>query len=106
MTMADKKTSTSLVPPHRRDNFRGYTIGELRQQRLLTQVRMEFLKEKLLNDTASLKKVSLLPEGSKGAGLISLAGTGLRLMSYADLFGLGFALFRSGRKLVSYFRKK
>lgn len=100
--MADKKSTSPIVPPHRRENFRGYTIGELRQQRLLTQIRMELLKEKLLNDTTSLRKTAIMP---KGTGLFSLADTGLKLMSYADFFGIGFALFRSGRKLVNFFRK-
>lgn len=104
--MAEKKTSTSLLPPHRRENFRGYTIGELRQQRLLTQVRMELLKEKLVNDTMALKSTSLLPQGKKSSSLISLAGAGLKLFSYADLFGLGFALFRSGKRIFSLFRRK
>ena len=57
--MADKKSTSPIVPPHRRENFRGYTIGELRQQRLLTQIRMELLKEKLLNDTTSLRKTAI-----------------------------------------------
>lgn len=104
--MAEKKTSTSLLPPHRRKNFRGYTIGELRQQRLLTQVRMELLKEKLINDTKALTRAGILPQGKKSSSLISFAGVGLKLLSYADLFGLGFAIFRSGKKIFRLFRRK
>lgn len=105
--MASQNKSTRFLPPHHEENFRGYTISELRHQRLIAQVRREFLKEKLLYDTKELTTAKLFPKvQGKTSGLLAIASKGLRILSYADFFTLGMALFRTGRKVYGIFRKK
>lgn len=109
--MSKKKSEnkqTALTAPHKKENFRGYTISELRHQRILTQVRMEFIKEKLVNDARTLTSMKFMTGdgNSKVSNMMMLASRGLRLFSYADLIALGVALFRGGRRVYSIFKHK
>lgn len=102
-----KNNKTTLIAPHKKEGFRGYTIKELRQQRMITQVRMEFLKERIVNDAHALSNISIIPKSNnKGLNLLSLAGEGLRFLSYADLISLGLSIFKSTRRIYSFFRRK
>lgn len=105
--MAQHNKTTPLLPPHKQAGFKGYTINELRHQRMLTQIRRDFIKEKLINDSHTLREIKLLPQqGSKSSALLSIATQGLRIFSYADLFSIGFSLFRTGSKIFSFFKKR
>lgn len=95
------------MAPHNADNFRGYTINELKEQRLVAQLRCEFLKEKLFSDVRELCTLNNMKSASgKKSNWFTYASKGLKLLSYADVFALGFSLFRSGRKVVGLFRRK
>lgn len=105
--MPNDKKSTALVAPHQQDSFRGYTIGQLRHQRLLTQLRRDFVKEKIGNELTDLKNLQFLPKaGTKALPVLTIAGKVFKLFSYADYIALGFNLFRSGRRVAGLFKKK
>lgn len=101
------------VAPHLRDNFCGYTLRELRFQRTLTDVRREYVKEKLMGEIANVRTLRFL-ESKKGNGsagwlnpsVLALAGKAFKIFSYADYISLGITLFQSGRKVFSLFRRK
>lgn len=63
--MAKQNEATKLTAPHKTEGFRGYTLSELRQQRLVARVRMELLKEKMTYDAAEMFKSKLPPAKGK-----------------------------------------
>lgn len=99
--------------PHLCENFRGYTLNELRFQRTLTEVRREYIKEKLMGEIANICTLRFLDtkKGKGGRGwlnpsVFAIAGKAFKLFSYADYISLGITLFQSGRKVFSLFRRK
>ena len=105
MNMAKQNEATKLTAPHKTEGFRGYTLSELRQQRLVARVRMELLKEKMTYDSAQLFKSNLTTGEWKSSGVLGILNKGLRLLSYADIIALGFSMFRTGRKIIGFFRR-
>lgn len=105
MNMAKQNEATKLTAPHKTEGFRGYTLSELRQQRLVARVRMELLKEKMTYDAAEMFKNKLTPGEGKSSGVLGILNKGLRLLSYADIIALGFSMFRTGRKIIGFFRR-
>lgn len=105
MNMAKQNEATKLTAPHKTEGFRGYTLSELRQQRLVARVRMELLKEKMTYDAAEMFKCKLPPGEGKSSGVLGILNKGLRLLSYADIIALGFSMFRTGRKIIGFFRR-
>lgn len=105
MNMAKQNEATKLTAPHKTEGFRGYTLSELRQQRLVARVRMELLKEKMTYDAAEMFKSKLPPGEGKSSGVLGILNKGLRLLSYADIIALGFSMFRTGRNIIGFFRR-
>lgn len=68
--MAKQNEATKLTAPHKTEGFRGYTLSELRQQRLVARVRMELLKEKMTYDAAEMFKSKLPPRRREKFGRI------------------------------------
>lgn len=105
--MAQNNNSTRFVAPHHKENFRGYSIQELRNQRIITGLRRDFLREKLMAEITSIRKPTSSDEdGGKKSKWMAIAGNVMKMMSYADFIAVGMALFRSGRKVASIFRRR
>lgn len=117
-TPADPKKLPAVIEkstraPHLSGNFRGYTLNDLRFQRTLTEVRREYVKERLMGEVANIRTLRFL-DSKKGKGgrgwlnpsVFAIAGKAFKLFSYADYITLGITLFQTGRKAFSLFRRK
>ena len=107
MAQETKKTT----PPHanKTEEFKGYTLEELKYQRALILLKREFLKEKAMEDVKEVK--SRIPLLNGKSPLDSMSPTGIvgrvvKGLNYADYLMLGFSVFNAGRKVFSLFRKK
>ena len=102
--------TASLPEEEAPKKFKGYTLEELRYQRAIVALKREFAKSKTLSGASKLKKHNpfssdggKLALSGKVGGIASRIFTGL---NYMDYIMLGFSLFKSGRKIFSFFRKK
>ncbi len=105
-----KTKNSSEAPVEHIQNFKGYTIEELRYQRALTALKKDFCQAKLLRNVDNIRKINPLSSKNK-AGVIpgkfgSLTSKVLSGLSYLDYAKMGFSLFNSGRKVYSFFNRK
>ena len=88
----------------------GYTIDQLRYKIALTTLQKDFCKEKLVNTTHSTMANAPWSKKSGGGGAVGFAspllGTLLKGLSYADYIMLGFSLFKTGKNVFSFFKRK
>lgn len=106
-----EKENKKPTPPHNMptEEFKGYTLDELRYQRALVLLKREFLKEKAMEEVKEVRK--RIPVINGKSPLDSMSPTGIlgrvvRGLNYADYLMLGFSVFNAGRKVISMFRKK
>lgn len=104
-----KKNVAGVSPEDLTEDFKGYTLDELKYQRAMLLVKREFLKEKALKETKEVKsRIPMLngksPLASMSPG--SIAGRVMRGLNYADYLMLGFSLFNLGKKMTHLFRRK
>lgn len=85
--------------------FKGYTIEELRYQKVLTLVRMEYVKEKIDSEFQGVKSRFNPSEKTGKWSLLSLTGKAAKALSFIDYFTIGLSLFRSARKISSLFKR-
>ncbi len=87
-----------------KDNFKGYTLKELRFQRALNQVKLEIGKERLLSRTNNFIK------GNKNEGKLAwgfeMAKRLVNGLSYLDLILLAFQGGKQLRKIFGFFGRK
>lgn len=91
------------------EEFKGYTMDELKYHRALLAVKKEFLKEKAVKETKKIKDQIPGINGRPVTDLIparSLAGRIFRGLDLFDYIVLGFQAVKIGKKLTSIFRKK
>lgn len=91
--------------------FEGYTLEEIRYQRALVALQKEFCKAKLYRNLHSLqKKNPFSSAASPGKNLPGkfgfVAGKLLTGFNYIDYALVGFSIFGTVRKIVSFFRRK
>lgn len=105
-----KKTEDVAKSITNPEKFKGYTLEEIRYQRALVALQKEFCKAKILRNVHSIQKTNpLTPSGAiksmpgKIGFVASKLLTGLNYLDYAML---GFSLFRSARKVFSFFHRK
>ena len=101
-----EKVAKDIVSPE--NDFKGYTIEEIRFHRALVAMEADFCKAKILKNINNLQSLNPL----SGKGTHSLPGKAgsvvLRLLNglnYMDYIFLGWSLFNGGRKIFSFFRK-
>ncbi|MDE6681708.1 MAG: hypothetical protein K2J92_10235 [Muribaculaceae bacterium] len=85
-------------------SFKGYSMSELRYQRALTALQMEFCKSKIYGNYDKVKKFRILPSPSSASS--SWVAKFLTGLSYTDYALLGFSTFSTVRKIFKFFRKK
>lgn len=104
-----EKAAKEITSPE--NTFKGYTLEEIRYQRALVTLQKEFCKNKFNRNLHNLQKSN--PFNSASSAVNSLPGkvgliagkvmSGLNFLDYAMI---GFSLFGSVRKVLSFFRKK
>lgn len=87
--------------------FTGYSLEELRYQRALVALQKEFCKSKVMNGVRKVQKNGISGAStSTGGKAMGIFGKFLTGMSYVDYALLGLSMFRSGKKVYSFFRRK
>lgn len=104
---SQEKKAKDIVTPE--NNFKGYTIEEIRFQRALVAMEMEFCKNKILKSVNNLQKINPLSIAS-GSSIPGKAGSiAMKLikgLNYMDYIMLGWSVFNGGRKVYSFFKGK
>lgn len=105
MTQKTKQTKV----PHLQEDFKGYTLNELRYQRALIALKREYCKESLMVSAKEAHK--MLPFNSSGNRAASkhmtgLAGKIVGGLNYVDYAMLGFSVFGAVRKVFRLFHRK
>lgn len=99
-----QNTTNPDVSATTKNSFKGYSMSELRYQRALTALQMEFCKSKISGNCDKVKKFRFLPSPSSANA--SWVGKFLTGLSYTDYALLGFSTFSTIRKVLRFFRKK
>lgn len=102
-----EKAAKEITNPD--DNFKGYTLEEIRYQRALVTLHKEFCRNKIERVSRQLSSTSPLAP-SKSSSLPGkvgfMAGKLLTGLNYIDYIMIGFSLFGSAKKVFSLFKKK
>lgn len=91
------------------EEFKGYTLDELRYQRALLLIKREFLRDKAIEESKKIKDKIPLINGNSGLGEITtkgVIGKVIRGLDFADYLLLGFQAIRIGKKFGSMFKRK
>ncbi|MCH5235036.1 MAG: hypothetical protein J1E16_07050 [Muribaculaceae bacterium] len=100
-----EQIAQDIVSP--KNEFKGYTIEEIRFQRALLAMEADFSKTKLIKSWNNLQKFNPLSPSSTSipgkAGSIALKL--VNGLSYMDYVMLGWSLFSGARKVFSFFKK-
>ena len=102
------KIAKDIVKPE--NSFSGYTLEEIRYQRALVALQADFCKTKIIKSFQNLQKANPLSPTSAATSLPGKAGAvALKLingLNYLDYAVLGFSIFTTLKKFVSFFRRK
>ena len=96
---------TAIVP---KNEFKGYTLEELRYQRALVALQKEFCKSKVMHRINRIRNRDSFEErknSSKLAMVGSIASKIFAGLNYLDYITIGMSLFGSGRKIFKFFRR-
>lgn len=91
------------------DQFKGYTLKDLKYQRAITKLRKQYAKEQVqlhLNNLKPSKIISDVTQAGSSFGLsqaVAIATGSKNPMNYVSL---GMALFRGVKKIAGFFIKK
>ena len=105
----NQPTAKEITQP--KSSFKGYSLEEIRYQRALVALQKEFCKTKITRSLSNLQKNNpLSPNASPAAGLPgkfgAITGKFLKGLNYLDYAMIGFSVFGSVRKVMSFFRSK
>ena len=101
-----KVSETNITPDVKEEEFKGYSIDELRYQRAMIALKKEFCKVKILQEFDQIKEHSVFG-GSRNGKLTKTGAVVTKLLSglnYLDYAMVGMSLFNSGKKVFSLFR--
>lgn len=91
------------------NQFKGYSMDELKYQRALLVLKKDYSKRKVLNGANELWNRSLFGQRSSTSKMVMIQGLASRLLSglgYLDYAMLGVSLFGTGRKIYKFFRRR
>jgi len=101
------KSETSLIA---REDFKGYTLEELRYQRALVALQKEFCKSKVMHKFNRIRNRGTDSDEngnqSKLSKIGSIASKIFMGLNYLDYITIGLSLFGSGRKIFKFFRRR
>ncbi|MBD5277841.1 MAG: hypothetical protein HDS32_01180 [Bacteroides sp.] len=104
---ADKIVSNADQPQP--EEFKGFSLDEIRHHRALIAVRKEFAKAKIAEEVEGLKdRNPFAPDGTLKAAsrLGSLPMKIVKGLNYTDYIMMGISAFGTARKVFSFFKKK
>lgn len=96
------------APSHAED-FKGYSLAELRYQRALLVIKKEFEKEKAIKEIKKIKSRIPVINGKSpmdGISTMGVVGKIIRGLSFADYLMLGFQALRIGKKAAGLLKRK
>ena len=100
-----EKVAKEIMTPE--NDFKGYTIEEIRFHRALVAMEADFCKTKIFKSLDNLQRHN--PLSIKSGSLPGKAGSiVLKLvngLNYMDYIMLGWSLFNGGKKIFSFFRR-
>ena len=104
---SQEKKAKDIVTPE--NDFKGYTIEEIRFQRALVAMEAEFCKTKILKSFSNLQRINPLSPSS-GSSIPGKAGSiALKLvkgLNYMDYIMIGWSVFTGAKKVFSFFKGK
>ena len=89
-------------------DFKGYTLHEIRYYRALAALQREFAKEKLVAQALRMRRRGIMGSGSNRGVMAKAGGIASKLfggMNYVDYAMMGFSAFSTIRKIFKFFRK-
>lgn len=95
--------------PHNSEEFKGYSIEELRYQRALIALRKEFCKSKMVHNANRIRKKGFFGRNSTTSRVAHVGTLASKIMSglgYLDYVMIGMSVFGTGRKIFKFFRGK
>lgn len=107
MTQNNKKLPAVKESPEEQE-FKGYTLEELRYQRALLALRKEFSKVQLMQSLEALRPNAKGKKNSSSKfGLVKSIGSKVFLnLNTLDYIMLGMSAFGTARKIFSFFKRK
>lgn len=101
-----EKVAKDITDPQ--NNFKGYTLEEIRYQRALVALQKEFSKTKIIRTAHNITRSNpLAPSASSMSGKVGFVASKLLTgLNYLDYAMIGFSVFGTARKVFSFFRKK
>lgn len=104
-----EKAAREITSPD--NKFKGYTLEEIRYQRALVTLQKEFCKNKLNRNLRNIQKSNPFNSASSAANSLPgkvglIAGKVLSGLNYLDYAMIGFSMFGTVRKVLSFFRRK
>lgn len=89
------------------DDFKGYSLKDLKYQRAITALRKQYAKEQVQQHLNNLKPENLISKVSgPSSGIAQISTQVLSGMSFMDYVNFGMTAFRTGKKIVGFFKKK
>ncbi|MDE7382241.1 MAG: hypothetical protein K2N03_08985 [Muribaculaceae bacterium] len=111
----DSKELNKIVPEsiteQENNEFKGYSLEDLRYRRALIALQKEFAKSKITSSVSNLQSLSPFSKNfgkgkSKVGKVGAIAGKLVSGFNYLDYAMIGYNLFTSFRKILSLFKKK
>ena len=102
------KESKAASHNNKEEEFKGYTIDELRYQIALLALKKEFMKEKALANTQAVKEQIPMLNGKSPLSAITprgIMGKIVKGLSFSDYFLLGLQALMIGKKVTGIFKR-
>lgn len=91
------------------NKFKGFTIEEIRLQRVFVSLEKDACKARIMRTVANIQDSNPLMPGNKSSIGGKAGALALRMVSglnYLDYILLGLSVFKGTRKIFSFFRRK
>lgn len=108
MKNIDSSVPGNVTVPQEED-FKGYSMDELRYQRALLLIRREFMREKAIKESKKItSQIPIVNGHSFLSGMTpkGVVGKLIRGLSFADYLMLGFQGVRIGKRIFSLFKRR
>lgn len=102
-----EKLAQDIITPE--NEFKGYTIEEIRFKRALVAMEADFCKTKMARSWDNIQQANPFMPGNKASMTGKAGAIALKMingLNYLDYALLGLSLFKGGKKLFSLFRGK
>ena len=90
------------------NEFKGYTIEEIRFQRAMVAMQADFCKTRFMKSLCNIQKVNPLNPSSGSSLPVKAGSLALKMvkgLNYMDYLLLGISVFNGVKKFYSFFRK-